>query len=225
MRHPRRHLDHRLDSPERLRELPDRACARPATQRPPARRRGTRPCRRSRTSAARRCRVPGAREGPGRRRARLRPALRGTCATARAFSECRAILRASVLIPRSTSHESNGPGTAPSDFWRKYSRSAIVGSLVAAKPADHVGVAAEVLRRGVDDDVGAELERPLQVRRRERVVDDDDRAGFVRRVGGGVDVDDVQQRVGRRLDPDQARALVEVRPRFANSVAGRYSKT
>jgi len=41
---------------------------------------------------------------------------------------------ASVLIPRSTSQQSNGPGTAPSDFCKKYRRSAIVGSFVAAKP-------------------------------------------------------------------------------------------
>ena len=41
---------------------------------------------------------------------------------------------ASVLIPRRTSHESNGPGTAPSDFCRKRRRSAIVGSFVATKP-------------------------------------------------------------------------------------------
>jgi hypothetical protein len=41
---------------------------------------------------------------------------------------------ASVLIPRSTSQQSNGPGTAPSDFCRNCNRSATVGSLVAAKP-------------------------------------------------------------------------------------------
>ena len=40
------------------------------------------------------------------------------------------------------------------------------------RTADDVGVAAEVLRRGVHDDVGAEGERVLQVRRGERVVDD-----------------------------------------------------
>ena len=68
---------------------------------------------------------------------------------------------------------SNGPGTAPSEFCRKARRSAIVGSFVQANAADEVGVAAEVLGRRVDDDVGAELERALQVRRREGVVDDD----------------------------------------------------
>ena len=55
-------------------------------------------------------------------------------------------------------------------------RSASSASLVADEPADDVGVAAEVLRGRVHDDVGAELERPLEVRRRERVVDDDARA-------------------------------------------------
>ena len=79
------------------------------------------------------------------------------------------------------------------------------------EPADHVGVAAEVLRRRVHDDVGAELERLLQVRRRERVVDDEQRAGGVRRVGGGADVDDVEERVRRRLDPDEPRPLVDAR--------------
>ena len=59
-------------------------------------------------------------------------------------------------------------------------RSAISGSLVADEPADDVGVAAEVLRGRVHDDVGAELERSLQVRRGERVVDDDARAALVR---------------------------------------------
>ena len=71
-------------------------------------------------------------------------------------------------------------------------------------------MAAEVLRRRVDDDVGAELQRLLQVRRGEGVVDDDQRAGRVRRLGHRADVDDVQHRVRRRLEPDDPRPLVEV---------------
>jgi hypothetical protein len=62
-------------------------------------------------------------------------------------------------------------------------------------------VAAEELRRRVDDDVGAERERLLQQRRGERVVHDHARA---RLAGGGADrgdVGDVQQRVRRRLEP------------------------
>ena len=43
------------------------------------------------------------------------------------------------------------------------------------RAADDVGVPAEVLRRRVHDDVGAELERALDDRRGERVVDGDER--------------------------------------------------
>ena len=48
--------------------------------------------------------------------------------------------------------------------------------------ADHVGVAAEVLRRRVHDDVGAEVERALEVGRREGVVDHEERACRLRRL-------------------------------------------
>ena len=56
-----------------------------------------------------------------------------------------------------------------------------------------------------------ELERLLEIRGREGVVDDEQRAGGMGGIRGGADVDDVQQRVRRRLDPDDARALVQVR--------------
>ena len=79
--------------------------------------------------------------------------------------------------------------------------------------ADDVAVTAEVLRRRVHDEVGAELERLLQVRRRERVVDDEQRTDRVRRVCGLADVDDVQKRVRRRLDPHELDVLAEVRRR------------
>jgi hypothetical protein len=69
--------------------------------------------------------------------------------------------------------------------------------------ADDVGVAAEVLRRRVHDEVGAELERPLVDRGGERVVDRDEGVALARH--DPRDVDHVEQRVGRRLDPDQLR--------------------
>ena len=99
-----------------------------------------------------------------------------SAATARAFSQWRSMRTASVFRPRRTSQQSNGPGTAPSDFWRNLSRSATRRVVRRGEAADHVRVAAEVLRRRVDDDVGAELERPLEVGRGERVVDDHQRA-------------------------------------------------
>ena len=68
---------------------------------------------------------------------------------------------------------------------------------------DDVAVAAEVLRRRVDDDVGAEGEWLLEIRRGERVVDDDQGTVLVGHGGDGLDVDAAEQRVGRRLQPHE----------------------
>jgi hypothetical protein len=51
----------------------------------------------------------------------------------------------------------------------------------------------------VDDDVGAELDRPEKVRRRERVVDDERDAVALRDRGDGGDVQDPVGGVGDRL--------------------------
>ena len=64
---------------------------------------------------------------------------------------------------------------------------------------------AEVFGGRVHDDVGAEDERLLQRRRRERVVDDDEGADRVPDLGEAGDVGDPQQRVRRRLDPHDLR--------------------
>ena len=71
------------------------------------------------------------------------------------------------------------------------------------RPADHVRVPAEVLRRRVDDDVGPELDRLLEVGRRERVIDGQLGPVLVGDLGDGRDVEDLQERVGRRFDPDE----------------------
>ena len=73
------------------------------------------------------------------------------------------------------------------------------------EPAQGVGVAAQVLRGGVHDDVGAERERALEIRRGEGVVDHDARAARVRDARDGVDVDDAERGVRRRLDPHDPR--------------------
>ena len=82
---------------------------------------------------------------------------------------------------RAAQHEeaSIGPGAAPTAFWRK--RALADASSFVTTAADDVGVAAEVLRDECSDEVGAERERPLQVGRRERVVDDDAARRGVRR--------------------------------------------
>ena len=64
-------------------------------------------------------------------------------------------------------------------------------------------VAAQELRGGVDDDVGAPLERPVQVRGGEGRVDDERHAGGVRDLGEALDVGDLAGRVRDRLGEDE----------------------
>ena len=51
-------------------------------------------------------------------------------------------------------------------------------------------MAGEELGRRVHDDVGAVLDRPAEIRRRERVVDDQRQARLMRDIGDGLDIDD-----------------------------------
>ena len=66
-------------------------------------------------------------------------------------------------------------------------------------------MAGEVFRGGMNHDVGAQIERLLQVWRDEGVVDDHDGAVLVRDLGDGVHVVDLQQRVRERLEIDRLR--------------------
>ena len=54
----------------------------------------------------------------------------------------------------------------------------------------------------MNDDVGAVLDRPAEVRRRQRIVDDQRNARRMRDVGDALDVDDNAARVGEVLDED-----------------------
>ena len=71
----------------------------------------------------------------------------------------------------------------------------------------------------MDDEVGAELERALQVRREEGVVDRHQDAAPVRELGHRRDVGDLHHRVGGGLEEDQARLRSE-RARHRVEVAG-----
>ena len=75
--------------------------------------------------------------------------------------------------------------------------------------ADHVGVTAQVLGQGVQDDVGPEGEGLLQVGRREGVVHHAERPGAVGELGRRADVRQAQQGVARGLEVHVARALGE----------------
>ena len=93
-------------------------------------------------------------------------------ASAWPFTLCCAIRSASVFVPRRISHESNGLRIAPAEFWMNFSHSMSSSRDRDDDPADAVAVAVQILGRAVDDEVGAELDRTLQARACERVVDD-----------------------------------------------------
>jgi hypothetical protein len=69
--------------------------------------------------------------------------------------------------------------------------------------ADDIGVSADVLGGGVQHDVRAQRERLLEVRRGEGVVDHEGGFCLASDLGDGRDVADVEQGIGRRLDPDR----------------------
>ena len=79
----------------------------------------------------------------------------------------------------------------------------VEGAAVDDHAADGGAVPAEVLGRRVHDDVGAQLDRADQVRRGDRVVDDERDADLVRDRGDGLDVEDVGLRVGDGLAEEQ----------------------
>lgn len=74
----------------------------------------------------------------------------------------------------------------------------------------HVAVAIDVLCDAVDDDVGAEVERVLDVGGQEGVVDNDKDAMAVGHRDNGTDVDETQRGVAGGLDPDQTGLLIDV---------------
>ena len=93
--------------------------------------------------------------GRGSRPSATSGASASQSAMRRPLASCCRIRSGSVLVPRSASQQSIGPGTAPAAFWRKPSRSARSSRRRHQQPAHHVAVAVEVLGRGVEDDVGA----------------------------------------------------------------------
>ena len=73
----------------------------------------------------------------------------------------------------------------------------------------NVAVAPEVLRGRVDDGVRAQGQRPLERGRGEGPVDEEARAGAARDRGQGLEVDDLHQRIRRRLGPEKPRARTD----------------
>ena len=69
--------------------------------------------------------------------------------------------------------------------------------------AHRIAVPAEELRRRVGDDIRAPFERPAQIRRRQRVIDDQRQARRVRDLRDRRQIDDDAARVGQALDEDR----------------------
>ena len=67
--------------------------------------------------------------------------------------------------------------------------------------ADHVGMPVDVLGGGMDHDVHAEIQRPLEIGREEGVVANGNGAVPVCRRGHRFQIHQVHERVGRRFDP------------------------
>ena len=181
-----------------------------------------------RASAAWRARAADAIRGPGSARARPCGCASSHCASASALAQWRSMRSASVLTPRSARKLSNGPAMAPTAFCRKPSRSRHVGlALLVADDrdaADHVGVAVEVLGRRVHDDVEAELERALHPGAREGVVGHGDEAARrARSAAIAREVGQLEQRIGRRLDPDHAACRAAARRARASGRSCRRS--
>ena len=65
----------------------------------------------------------------------------------------------------------------------------------------------------MDDDVGAECQRLLEVRREEGIVDGEQSAVLVGKLSDGTDVADEHHRVRRRLDEDHLRLRADFRGR------------
>ena len=144
---------------------------------------------------------------PGWRTSSTSGRSRSQSARASAFALWRSSRRASVASERCSSQASNGPGDRrrPASGAARSARGPL-GVADGDRAEDEVGVAGQRLGGAEHRGVGAEVERALAERRRERVVDGEPAALRVDRVGDGRDVGDVERRVRGRLDPRERRA-------------------
>ena len=141
---------------------------------------------------------------PGIADRRRRPgATRRRSAIALALAVWRATRTSSVSSPRRRSQAVSAAGTGPVRDRNSSSRAASSGSLADDGADERVVVPGEVLRRRVDREVAAELERADVERRRSGRVAHDARGMRGRR----LEVRHRQERVRRRLEPDEVDAV------------------
>ena len=183
-----------------------------------AAKRGTKACRRRRSS------------GPPRSRGRDAPEVRGNVPRtprdappgSRRPSE-----RSRNAVPSAAqaSEDRAAPATKRTDWRRRpgcaracftFSNSASPLRNTRAPPITSL-CPPRVLRRGLQRDVGAELERALDRRRRERVVDHGDSARGLRKRDRAAQVHDLEERVRRRLEADHPCRLFSARAKASRS--------
>jgi hypothetical protein len=188
------------DSASEKQAQPVEQRARGVDRRRPARRR---PSRRSHRCCAAAERVAGVRAaGRDSRRARRRRGARARRRSRRVLVHGHA--RVQRAQPAQRQELSNGAPVRPRQFAHHASSSSSAASSRTHGAADHVAVPVQVLRRRVHHDVGAERDRPLPApatgtccrRRRWRRLPGRPRLARPH-------VGDAQQRVARRLDPQQ----------------------
>ena len=186
-----------------------RAARRPRSASRSARRRARRPARRPRrpASGAVRARDRGARGGPGSAPRARRDAPRGAARARRRSRPGEAGARAACAGRAAAATRGRARARRRSCGASSTRRSRRAASRVVTTPASTSEWPGEVLRGALPGEVGAEVERALQERRRERAVAAQQRASGMRVGGGPRDVREREQRVGRRLD-DRERGAV-----------------
>src|SRR5208282_473787 len=96
-----------------------------------------------------------------------------------------------------------------SGFLKKRELLRLLGLGANHDSAQAVAVSVEKFRGGVDNHIGAELDRTLEIRRHESVVHDNFGTVLVAEFADGTQIAELHQRVRRRLEENQARVLLE----------------
>ena len=92
------------------------------------------------------------------------------------------------------------------------SESGVEAPVIDDDAAEHGAVPGQELRRGMDRDRRAVLERAQQCRRRQRVVDDQWDRVLIADVADGADVEHIVAGVGERLGEQRAGVRADRRP-------------
>ena len=97
-------------------------------------------------------------------------------------------------------------------------------SAAGDRAANDVGVPRKVFGRAVNYQVGAELDRPLQVGGGKRIIHSQQGTPIMRKRGERGDINDLEQRVGRSFDPEELGVRAQDPRESVGSSRLRYSE-